>query len=172
MTPDEQQQDRTGGDDGADLRVQLFNAATELMKNEAQLVWGRYNAMLTANSLVALILGAILTKSDRRPVDLATIVLSSLFGIVLSTFWYKLTKNGWELSHRWADEARGYSWPGQRNPIEVYYRWRDSAQSRPSGPDRIQFYAKAVIVLFIVGYVAVGLVAVCALICRHWCRVA
>src|SRR5947209_3488250 len=122
MTPDDKRQG-AGGADGhndGDLRVQLFNAAIDLMKSEAQLVWNRYNAMLTANSLIALILGAMFTRSDRSRADLVMILLASLFGVALSTIWYTLTKHGWALSHKWADEARQYTWPGQRNPIEVY----------------------------------------------------
>ena len=155
-----------GGSQGEELdaRGRVYQGALSLMMNEAQLVWSRYNAMLTANSLIAVVLAAVLTKQDMSTCDLAILIAATVFGFILSLSWKRLTNHGWNLSHRWAEQARA-NWPyDQDGPLETYYTWCDT-----EGGDRIRSWGFHVINLFLLGYFLVGLGAIVVLI-REYCR--
>lgn len=150
-----------------DERSRRSTHAIEFMKYEAELVWSRYNAMLTANSLIGIVLGALFTKEGLTRTDRKMILLSSLFGVVLSILWYRLTKHGWDLSHLWMKEAGQNTLSGTRSPMAVYDDW----VKKNNDVDRIRRCAQWVIVLFIVAYAAIAVSTVCALVCHGRCSV-
>ena len=71
-------------------RLARFNALMALVNNDGVLVWNRYYAFLTANAIVGAILAAIASKSEvTREVALVLLVVS-VFGLVLTSFWWQL----------------------------------------------------------------------------------
>lgn len=135
--------------DALEPKLSLYVAILSLITTEKQLIWNRYNAMLVANSFIAVPVGAVFAKSELKQIDHIILLLAIAVGFALSLLWMALTRSGW----RWHDtlmaEARSYHWSPLKNPTDI---GRESRRR-----DWIKFQAYAVIWGFLLLY-ATGLV--------------
>jgi hypothetical protein len=71
----------------------------DFAKDEAQLVWRRYNNMLVANSILLGFIGQLILRGDitQKIIPAGACIL----GLVITLCWLFLTSYGWSLSHRW-----------------------------------------------------------------------
>jgi len=81
-----------------------FQAAQDLVALTSQEIYGRFNAMLTANSIIVAILGWIIASERSLPCYLAYSLPS--IGLVLCILWYLFNEHGvyWQTTFR--NEAR------------------------------------------------------------------
>src|SRR5438045_3469821 len=115
-TPGNPRSSERGPDD-----VALFTAALDAMQGEANLIWSRYSSMLTASSIIAVVLAAILAKSDALDiVDKIVACMASTVGLLLAIYWWKITTCAWDLSHRWGDLACSFNIEGSKNAFTHY----------------------------------------------------
>jgi hypothetical protein len=146
-------------DANSELKRFVFSNLTTMIIAEGQLVWMRYNAMLTANAIVAAVLGAVALKTEITRKDEWLLLLASIFGVALSSQWRKLTTRGWEVQKSYISEARNYHWPDHKNAFEVYGEWRERTRRSQKKTDGIEIHAQRVIKLFILAYVLIALYA-------------
>ena len=133
------------------LELARFQALLTLIVTEGQLIWSRYYSLLTANAIVAVVLGAV---ASRDLDTAATIVLLSLglFGFLLTWQWRQLTRHGWQLQHTWVAAAKQVQWQGRPNPFEPYSEWCKTAGCGEGTSDWIAKWGQRVINLFLVAY--------------------
>jgi hypothetical protein len=147
-------------DDDAELKRFIYGNLTSMIIADGQLVWMRYNAMLTANSIVAAVLGVGARNNDWM------LLLASIFGVLLSWQWRGLTRRGWEVQKSYISEATSFHWPAYRNAFEAYGDWRTGRSHKKT--DRIELHAQCVIKLFIGAYVLFAFYAVSRMLGLDW----
>jgi hypothetical protein len=124
----------------------LFGAYIQLLSVERQLIWGRFSAMLVANTIIFYIINNIYNDPAERLFTLTACV----FGVLLCFAWLTMTHRGWNYSNILRDVAERFKWEGYPNPLSreqlpaAYPRW-----------DIIRYAAYSVIVLFIIAYVLI-----------------
>jgi hypothetical protein len=138
-------------DDDAELKRFIYGNLTSMIIADGQLVWMRYNAMLTANSIVAAVLGVGIRNNHS-----ALLLLATIFGLLLSWQWRGLTRRGWEVQRSYIEEARNFHWPTYRNALEAYGDWRAQSRGSRKKTDQIEIRALCVIRLFMGAYVLVA----------------
>jgi hypothetical protein len=148
-----------GVDANSELKRFIVSNLTSMVIAEGQLVCMRYNAMLTANTIVAALLGAVALKAEVTRKDEWLLLLASAFGVVLSVLWRGLTRRGWEVQKSYIHQARNYHLPAYKNAFEAYGDWREQTGRSEKKTDRIEIYAQRVIKLFTVAYVLIALYA-------------
>ena len=174
-----QTKEETCGRHTADAEEQVKRFMHEqivaMVAADGELIWLRYSAMLTANSIIGLFLGAIAAKGAALTWrDAVVLGLASGFGLAVSWHWYWLTKRGWAIQQAYLGGAKKYTWPGHTPVFELYEEWcrknpppqskrlrRSRADTGVTPPvDLIQHHALSVIWLFIAAYLVCLLYAV------------
>ena len=112
--------------------------------------------MLLGNSIMLGLAEGLVVRAAgvEWPEVVATIVL----GLLLCAAWWVMTTSAWKVFRTWIDEGLRFSWQNfqmsgtlvnmaEMNPLEVSRRYRDA------GFASVYNAARAVIVVFILGYV-------------------
>lgn len=86
--------------------------------NEAQLIWNRYNAMLTANTVLAAVLAVFLSQTPGAR-EWSEVVVAALFGFLLCVLWFALTFCGWKFSSQLVERVREVAGE-HRNPLKEF----------------------------------------------------
>jgi hypothetical protein len=140
-----------------ELMIARYHALLSLITGDAELIWIRYNALLTANAIVAVVMGAMVGAVATRGTigSGAGLVLigTAAFGLALCYQWWRLTHRGWQLQHAWVREAKAFDWEGLTDPFAPYDEWCASTRCGAGEYDWIARYAKRVIFLFALAYV-------------------
>lgn len=143
--------------------IARFQALLSLATTDAQLIWSRYYSLLTANAIVAVVIGALAAREFDRVTGVVLLMLS-VFGLVLTWQWKHLTRCGWELEHAWVAAAKEVSWKGKPNPFQPYSDWCETAGCAEGTEDWIAVYALRVCNLFFGAYALATLASVARLV--------
>lgn len=96
-----------------------FSELSSIIANDSQLIWSRYNAMLTAHGFVGVFLALSLTEPDLPRILIG--VAATFFGLFLARCWWRLTVDGWEICHEWVRVAKLIPPPpGRKNPFVIH----------------------------------------------------
>jgi hypothetical protein len=134
----------------------LLSVAT----NEAQLIWNRFNVMVTANTVLSAVLAAFLAQDPNRQGWLA-IAWGAVFGFLLCVLWFLLTWFGWEFSAKVVSTIADVAGNGL-NPFRNYgelfdKRLTGSLKFRTVfGSDPIRVFAHLLIGLFMAAYIVIA----------------
>jgi len=175
MVP-EQGQTRQTGDPISDPNVNcelkrvLYEATVQLATAEAQLIWGRYYSMLTANSVIAVVFAGVLAVSPRNLMTVIVIGAIAVFGISLCYQWLRMTEKAWKLSNLWVEHAKQFQWDRYKNPMTLHSDWKSGLKQGKKQHDEIYEHATRVIWLFICGYGVGAVAAVIVGIAALWCE--
>ncbi len=142
--------------------MEEFKALLQLAIVEAQLVWQRFNVMLAANGFLLALLGVHIAKVMEDMTKNASgevawpwvwlTVIGSIFGLALCFTWRAVTKCGWSLEHKWAEEAKKHKWQHFTNPYQLYTDWCRENGCGEGWNDLIARHARWVIGLFVIVY--------------------
>lgn len=137
-----------------ELLIANYQSLMALITGDATLIWNRFNAMLTANAIIAAVLGAVTASNglDKRIAWL--LLLSSIFGLALCRIWWTLTHRGWALQHKWVSAAQKFDWKSLQSPFDPYTEWCHEHKCGTGTNDWICRSAKHVICLFVFAYIA------------------
>lgn len=144
-----------------------YSELNGLIATEVQLIWARYNAMLTAHAFVGVFLGALVSLGDWKPLQVTISIAASVFGLFLAWCWWRLTVDAWELCHEWVDVAKKITLPSGENPYKIYADWCKKKGCQEGMNDPIAKQSKGVILAFAVAYTLLLVVLGCWL-CSNW----
>lgn len=130
------------------------SANLTFLLNESQLIWSRYNSMLTANSIYMAIMAAIIAKSQNSTSDYTILVAAGTLGFVLTTLWFWSTWAGWSLSRHWGNAVNTLHFPHEPNPMAAFDLWKQKQLFRI---DSLRVSAKLVIVVFMIANASIAL---------------
>ncbi len=143
--------------------IARFQALVSLITTDAQLIWSRYYSLLTANAIVAVVIGALAARTFDRLSGVVLLILN-LFGLALTWQWKQITRRGWELQHTWVAVAKQVSWGRMSNPFESYSTWCKSSGCGEGAKDWIATYAFRVCNLFLFAYAGTAIVVLVRLV--------
>lgn len=122
------------------------DALRDAAQRDAQLVWMRYHYMMIANSILLAFIGQLATKDNVKGL---LGVSACLFGLFISLLWLFLTSYGWSCSNELFQASEG-------DVLKAYRGWKKNVWScKVPGPSWC--FSHAVIVLFCIGWVSLGI---------------
>lgn len=142
---------------GAVSAVEVVRLWLTVLEAEGDRIWSRFNAMLVANSVVGVLLGALGARAASGWIEFLLVGLAAAVGLRLCRLWWLINARGWERYDFYHRQGRQVVLPGATNPLEIYFEWRESVDARRLGSTRAA--AKAVIRVFALAYLAVIAVA-------------
>jgi hypothetical protein len=143
--------------------IARFQALMSLAANDSQLIWSRYYSLLTANAIVAVVIGALAARNFDKTVGAVLLVLS-VFGLLLTWTWKQLTRRGWELEHGWVAAAKQVSWGDKPSPFAPYSEWCKTSGCGEGTKDWIARYALRVCNLFLFAYAGAAVFVIVRLV--------
>jgi hypothetical protein len=130
----------------------IFSSLIAMINNEGVVMWSRYNAMLTGNTIVGVLLAAIVANGNWTFTKGCLVIAICLFGLGLSWQWRGLAKRGFEIQHSWVGYAKTFQWSGLENPLLIYSQWALRTSGGEGLKDWFAIYARRVVWLFLIGY--------------------
>lgn len=99
-----------------EFSLSVFQTHIDTINVEKQLIWMRYSAMLIVNSIVFGVLGSS---------DFGGLLGfgASIFGLLLSLSWYKLTSSGFKIQDMRIKEADSFFLKDNPNPARIVLKY-------------------------------------------------
>jgi len=131
------------------VKAQLgYQVATNMVGILGQEIYSRFNAMLTANSIIVAIIGLIITNKNKLSISLE--ILFPILGLILCFLWFVFIYNGIYRHRQYRKEAARIEEKYFKKSIRLF---RIDYSKDPKLLKYFRFYCTSVLVVCIFGLV-------------------